>query len=265
MNFSVFVVLAAALTSAPAAASDVRIHSISDISHEFTFYMDGRFWSQYIGKTNGEDARNWGTLYKLDLKNINLLVLFSGPGPVPYTAKDIAHVRSFVQDGGTALVMSDAPGGKQRFPFPIQTLANAFGAAFLPVPAQKPLRAAPFLNAARVQYRDGGILQLTRGWNILVTDRGGRPLMAQRQQGKGNVLVASRGLFGHEPDGSDPVNAEWIAPLLKELVRNRPVWILLHPLRGSLPTCRTIWATWLWSTTKAPRALRMASLKSSAK
>jgi hypothetical protein len=47
--------------------------------------------------------------------------------------------------------------------------------------------------------------------------------MARRPHGKGSVLVASRGLFGHRPDAKDPVNAQWIKPLLRDLVRNKPV------------------------------------------
>jgi hypothetical protein len=87
MGLSICLAIAVVLPS----SSDVRIHSMTDISHEFTFYMDGRFWKQYIG-----DAR-------------------------------------------------------------------------------------------------------------------------------GSVLVASRGLFGHRPDASDPIDATWIKPLLVDLVRSRPV------------------------------------------
>jgi hypothetical protein len=200
-----------------------RIHSVSDISHEFTFYMDGRFWSQYIGEADGADARNWGTLWKLDLDNVNLLVLSSGPGPVPYAPESIAHVRRFVEAGGAAVIMADHPRGEPRYPFHIQALANAFGAAFLPDPAEKPLKAAVSLRAETVEYYGGGILHLQGEWMPLVTDHRGRPVMARRPHGKGFVLVASRGLFGHQPDAKDPVNKEWIKPLLKDLVRNKPV------------------------------------------
>lgn len=75
----IFVAVALAVLAAPQPGP--RIHSISDISHEFTFYMDGRFFTQYVGEGGGADARNWGTLWKLDLDNANLLVLSSGPGP----------------------------------------------------------------------------------------------------------------------------------------------------------------------------------------
>ena len=103
----IFVGMALAVLLAPEAGP--RIHSVSDISHEFTFYMDGRFWTQYVGEAGGADARNWGTLSKLDLDNVNLLVLSSGPGPVPYAPESIAHVRRFVEAGGAAVIMAMEP------------------------------------------------------------------------------------------------------------------------------------------------------------
>ena len=203
--------------------SDARIHSVSDVSHEFSFYMDGRFAKQYLGETNGVDARNWGTLHKLDLTNVNLLVLSSGSGPVPYAAETITHVRHFVEAGGAAIIMVDRPHGEAAYPFQIQSLATEFGVAFLQDRAEKPLTPAPSLAAKGVEYYGGGILQIPADWTPLVTDREGRPIMARSQVGKGFVLVASRGLFGHKPDASDPINDEWIKPLLVDLVRNRPV------------------------------------------
>ena len=68
---------------AAATAPAARIHSVTDIAHEFTFYFDGRFAQNYIGES-GADARNWATLHKADLSNANLLILQSGAPPCPY-------------------------------------------------------------------------------------------------------------------------------------------------------------------------------------
>jgi len=217
----IFVGVALAVLLAPEPGP--RVHSVSDISHEFTFYMDGRFWTQYVGEAGGADARNWGTLWKLDFDSVNLLVLSSGPGPVPYAPESIAHVRRFVEAGGAAVIMADHPRGEPPYPFHVQSLARAFGAAFMPEPAEKPLTAAASLRAKTVEYYDGGVLQLQGKWTLLVTDARGRPVMARRALGKGFVLAASRGLFGHRPDAKDPINAQWIKPLLRDLVRNKPV------------------------------------------
>lgn len=217
MGLSVCLTMAI-LLSAPA---ETRIHSMCDVSHEFTFYMDGRFAKQYIGE--GVDARNWGTLHKLDLANVNLLVLSSGPGPVPYAAESIAHVRRFVEAGGAVVILGDRPRGESAYAFHIQTLAAAFRASFLEERGEKPLKPAAALKAEEVEYYGGGVLQVPAGWTVLIADARGRPVMARGEIGKGFVLIASRGLFGHRPDASDPINAEWIKPLLVNLVQNRPV------------------------------------------
>lgn len=200
-----------------------RIHSVSDISHEFTFYMDGRFFQQYIGAEHGADARNWGTLYKLDLTNVNLLVLSSSAGPVAYHPKSIRKVQDFVRSGGGALIMSDATGTKTDAELPIQTLARAFGAKFSRTPAQLPARSTAALSADSIECRPGGTLELQGKWTVLVEDSAGRPMMALRQEQRGQVLVSVRGLFGHRPDASDPINAPWIRPLLRRIVAGKTV------------------------------------------
>jgi hypothetical protein len=204
-------------------AAPSRIHSVSDISHEFTFYMDGRFFQQYVGDRNGADARNWGTLRKLDLTNTNLLALASGSGPVRYDPRSIAHARRFAEAGGVVLVMSDALGLRADSQLPIQEVARAFGASFVPDEAVAPYKALASLGAGAVEARRSGSLKLGPEWDVLVSDSRGAPMMAQRSVGKGFALIAVRGLFGQRPDASDPINAAWITPLLQRLVANRPV------------------------------------------
>jgi len=91
------------------AAQPNRIHSICDISTDFTFYMDGRFYKQYIAP-DGADARNWGTLWKLDLTDANLLVLSSGESLIDYDPRSILHVKKFVTSGGAVLILASNAG-----------------------------------------------------------------------------------------------------------------------------------------------------------
>src|SRR5512133_964144 len=100
-----------------------RIHSVEDISHDFTFYMDGRFYGQYIAP-NGADARNWGTLWKLNLSDTNLLVLSSGDSPIRYDWRAIEHIKKYVRDGGALLITADNVGYKPGQPFHIQNVAK---------------------------------------------------------------------------------------------------------------------------------------------
>lgn len=218
-----------------AAASPPTVHSVCDLSQEFTFYLDGRFHRQYLAE-HGRDARNWGTLSKLDLSNANLLVLTGGDPRVPYAPASVEHVERFVrQDGGTLLLMAD---GGDPMP-PGQAVAERFGAAFSAVRAVPPLRATEAMPggvATPIEFRGGGVLELPaaakqRGrssgmasdWRVLVVDSEGRPVLATRRLGGGHAIVGSRGLFGQNPDASDPINASWVTPLLVDLASERRI------------------------------------------
>ena len=52
-----------------AVRGECRVHGIADLSHEFSFYADGRFRSQYL--PDQVVLSNWGNLYDLDTENIN--------------------------------------------------------------------------------------------------------------------------------------------------------------------------------------------------
>ncbi len=219
-----------------------RIHSVCDISTDFTFYMDGRFFSQYISP-DGADERNWGTLWKLDLTDTNLLVLSSGDSPVQYANKSISHVKRFVSSGGALLIAASNAGFRADQPFHIQQVAKAFGGEFVPESAQLPLKAEPSLNATKIDFYGGGTLKLGKGWSTLISDAAGKPVLAQKAVGKGKVILAIRGLFGHNPDASDPINAQWVKPLLQNAVSGKPVdpsrppksqWAELEKQVGSL-------------------------------
>lgn len=193
-----------------------RVHSISDISQEFSFYMDGRFHTQYL-KDVGRDARNWGSLHRLDLSNTNLLVLVAGDPHVPYSAESIAHVERYVREGGTLLLMAD--GGET--PPPGAALAEKLGAKLSKQGAKKPLSAVGADWA--IEYRNGRVLELGAEWTVLVQDAEQRPVLAKRKLERGWALLGSRGLFGHQPDAKDPINAAWVTPLLVEHATSKPI------------------------------------------
>lgn len=192
------------------------VHSVCDLSQSFTFYMDGRFFGQYLAGA-GKDVRNWGSLHLLDLSNANLLVLTEGDAHVPYTKESIRHVEHFASSGGTVLMMAD---GADPMP-PGALLAARFGAQLTLQAARLPLTGPD--PDVEVFYRGGNVLKVEPEWIPLVTDADGRTLLAKRRWVLGWILVGSRGLFGQEPDASDPVNASWIRPLLLECVKAKPV------------------------------------------
>ena len=210
-----------------AASSPPTIHSVSDISHEFTFYMDGRFHRQYL-EDHGRDARNWGTLSKCDLSNVNLLLLVGGNPRVPYSDGSVAHVVEFVRGGGTLLLMAD---GAETMP-PGQRMAEAFDGRLTAEPARKPLRGIGEIADRSIEFRRGTVLELGDEWTPLVVDRDDRPVLGSRRFGSGHVVLGSRGLFGRKPDASDPVNAEWITPMLVARAEGKEI----DPTRSHRPT-----------------------------
>lgn len=203
-------ILALLLALAPQESGGARrVNSVCDLSQEFTFYMDGRFHAQYL-KDVGRDARNWGSLARLELANVNLLVLTGGDAHVPYSDESVARVEQYVKDGGTLLLMAD--GGE--FVPPGARLAERFGAKLTAVSAKKPL--APSDASWKVEFRAGRVLDVGEPWRVLVRDAESRPVLATRDFGRGSVILGSRGLFGHQPDAKDPINAAWVTPLLVE-------------------------------------------------
>ncbi|HJM39377.1 MAG TPA: hypothetical protein QGG59_04610 [Planctomycetota bacterium] len=194
--------LSALLLAVPQAQH--MVHSVSDISQEFSFYMDGRFARQYLDGY-GRDVRNWGSLSKLDLSNANLLLLTEGDSRIPYSDGAIDNVNCFLQEGGTVLMMLKPVVQKgKEFSFnksPGSVLAKKYGA-----------RMADVLH-----------LDQQHVWTIKHDDKLDNPLLAWRKVGEGNFLVGSRKLFGHRPDASDPINAEWITPLLLKLTKDKKV------------------------------------------
>lgn len=212
-------VAAFAASSSVTAPAEAKIHSLCDISHEFTFYLDGRFHRQYIGE-NGNDARNWGTLSKADLSNVNLLVLPGGDPHVPYSDASIQHVLAYVRDGGSVVILADRQGGSAP---PIQALTERVGVEFQPIAAKLPAQFSQRSREMPIQFGGGNTLKISDEWTSVVSDAEGKTLMARRTLGKGNVLVGIRNLFGSRPDASDPINADWIKPLLVHLASSKKI------------------------------------------
>ena len=218
----------AVLTSIPAPPT---VHSVTDISQEFTFHMDGRFHRQYLAD-HGRDVRNWGTLHKADLSNANLLLLVAGNPRVPYADASVDHVVDFVRDGGTLLLMGD---GADPMP-PGEAIAESFGARFTTDRAIKPLEGKGELEGVDVTFRGGTRLRASADWTPLMVDRDGGMVLAARRFGDGHVVMGSRGLFGRKPDASDPINADWVTPMLVSRADDKPIDASrrMRPIRAEL-------------------------------
>ncbi len=230
--------------SIPAAEAG-PVHSVTDISHEFSFYFDGRFGKNYLSAKGNVDVRNWATLHEFDLGNINLLVLQSGASPCAYVPKDIEAVRRFLEEGGGAVVLGDYTRFRKEKAYHLNELARAFGAEFTEARAKGPLSGAAELAGKPIKYYGGKVIRLTAAagapgrsrspraaraarkgketWEVLIRDAAGQVVAARRKVGKGKLLVCSRGLSGRQPNAKDPINAEWWVPLLRDLAGGKRV------------------------------------------
>jgi len=201
--------LAPMLLAATAVIAPPSVHSVSDISQQFSFYMDGRFHRQYL-QDDAKDVRNWGSLSKLDLSNANLLVLTGGDARIPYDEGARRTIHRFLESGGTVLMMADGAAS----PCPGAAVVERYGATLLDEPPKPPLSGTRRLDGEEIEFRRGRVMRLDDSWAPLVVDAEQRPVLAHRTVGAGHLLLGSRGLFGHRPDASDPINASWVRPLL---------------------------------------------------
>ena len=212
LHGSLLALILASLGSAPA------VHSVSDISQQFTFYMDGRFHRQYL-EGRAKDVRNWGSLSELALSNVNLLLLTGGDARIPYDEGARKNIDAFLQSGGTVLVMADGTG---RMP-PVSDVLAPYGAVLKTAAAHKPLVGQGELFELPISFRRGGTLELDQAWKPLIMDSKGQPVLAERPVGQGTLVLGSRGLFGQKPDASDPINDAWIGSMLVKRASRKPV------------------------------------------
>ena len=227
--------------STPAAEAG-PVHSVTDISHEFTFYFDGRFARNYLSAKGNVDVRNWATLHEFDLGNINLLVLQSGASPCAYLPKDIEAVRGFLAGGGGVVVLGDYTRFREEKTYHLNELARAFGVEFTEARAKAPLSGAGGLAGKPIKTYGGKIIRLSaataapgrsrsartarageEAWEVLVRDAAGQVVAARRKVGGGKLLVCSRALSGRQPNAKDPINAVWWVPVLRDLAGGKRV------------------------------------------
>ena len=146
--------VAVSVRPAPRPLDPPTVHAVADISQEFTFYMDGRFHRQYL-KDVGAGTQNWGTLSKLDLDNVNLLLLVAGNPRIPYSEASIEHVRNVSsRTGGTVLLMGN---GADPMP-PGQAVAAVFDARFTTMRARKPINGVGELDGEEIVFNGGTAL-----------------------------------------------------------------------------------------------------------
>ena len=192
------------------------IHAISDMSHAFSFYADGRFGQQYL--KDFKCYSNAGNLADLDLSNVNLLVFLDCEEKCPYTEKDFAVINNFVNDGGGVVVLGNHDRVAQN------KLAQNFGASFEANIIGDLI--AKGIDAGKVETQGNATWISFTGskqWNSYVETVDGKSVLAMSKCGKGNVVIASRSLAGSNPDASDSINSKIWIPVLKAAAAGKVV------------------------------------------
>lgn len=195
----------------------VKVHAVTDIAHEFSFYGDHRFHSQYL--PDGTGVTNWCSLFNFDFSNANLLILLSCDDRIAYLPQDIEAIKSFLKSGGGVVLLGSDNNKSQN------ALAQVFGAEFVEK-AEMPLKfVAKNIQVADVEGTGASCLKLTkpRKWEVMVKDAAGKPVLAKIGYGKGTILVGARALAGSNPNASDSINAGMWKPLLKEIAAGKQV------------------------------------------
>ena len=192
-----------------------RIHAVTDLSHAFSFYADGRFGTQYLkGQTC---VANWRNLYDFDLSKANLLILLGCDDRSPYSDKDFKVIETFAQQGGAVLILGNSAGKSQN------KLAGRFGATFTKNTANKLLST---FQTTPIQSQGGATilsLQKQSQWTPLVTTSEKETVMACRKFGKGTVIIGSRSLAGSNPNASDSINTTLWKNVLQKAVEGKKV------------------------------------------
>lgn len=194
-----------------------KIHAVSDLAHEFSFYADGRFHTQYL--EGHQMVTNWGTLKKFDASAANLFIFLGCDPNLSYTKDDLAYIDKFLGTGGAVLIMG-TQGSKGQ-----NALAQYYGATFAGN-AAPPLKATEKLGSTpEIEGNPGSYLELKNPaeWTVLIQDANGQPVMAQRKKGKGVVLVGSRTLAGQQPDAKDNINSSWLPGVLEKAVAGKKI------------------------------------------
>ncbi len=215
--FRSILMLALVLTfSRSGVSEDVpRVHAVSDLGHQFTFYADGRFHRQYL--PGQPVAMSWGSLFNYDFSNANLLVLLGCDPHLKYVQQDLEAITDFLRQGGGVILLGSARDEAQNL------LAAEFDCSF-GTTAEKPLKAAHDLIDGEIEGGGDTLkMQERKLWRVLAVDARERPVLATRRIGKGTLLVGARGLAGRNPNASDNINASWWQPLLVEVASRKTV------------------------------------------
>ncbi len=219
LSLSIFPSLAGSTATAAettdAAKKPPRIHAVSHLGHQFSFYADGRFHQQYL--PGQPAATNWGEIYNYDFSNANMLILLGCEPQLRYLPRDLTAIKALLQDGGGVVLFGHDGENPQN------KLVAMFGCRFKG-DAKKPFKAVSDEITGTIEGHGQWMeFEQSQTWEVLIADADNKPILARRKAGKGTLLVSARGLAGSQPDAKDNINAAWWIPLLEKAVQGKSV------------------------------------------
>lgn len=196
--------------------STTVIHAVTDLSHQFTFYADNRFYQQYMPE--GKGVTNWVDLSDFDLSNTNLLILLGCDDRISYSKEDVETITGFLNEGGGVMIFGNDKTKSQN-----ELLSN-YGSRFV-APAAYPLVAGRSFNLDSIEGNGVSVIDLEKPslWNMLIKDSKGKPVLVKRNVGKGTLLVSSRELAGSHPSARDSINKTLWKTILPRLAEGKKV------------------------------------------
>ena len=114
----------------------------------------------YIHPLGGADARNWATLHKCNLSNVNLLVLQSEASPCSYLTQDVQAVQNFLEGGGDVVVLGEHALFRNEKTYRLNQLFAVFGAKFVGQPTSQPLKPSSELRIEDLETYEGKTIEL---------------------------------------------------------------------------------------------------------
>ena len=195
--------LCLSLLSADAARAQNAPRVLVDLSHEFTFRYDifglDKYWS---GATAIEKTSSFASLTPGILAVHDVLVVSQVSANVAFSPEVLTLIDAWVSAGGGLWIAGDRfdfAGGNPGKPYPLEALANRFGASFSTTARVGNYVVQPHaLTSGVVDLRvDEGnavnVLALTgAGWQPLITDAAAHPVIAVRSFGLGRVMVSAQ-------------------------------------------------------------------------
>ncbi len=220
-------------TPGQAANTNDRPNVLIDLSHEFTFRYDAFLPVGYLLPEGYEVTHSLATLTATRLDKVDILVIEQATTAVPFTTEQIVAIQSFVQNGGSLLLVgkkwawSPSPFFPSVTRYPLNNLVAIFGITFRDGYGTTPFQVQSHEITQGVTTFDNegavpGLLNVDAASTVIVADGAGQPVFAVKEFGAGRVVVSAEDIFVSSPFTGQPlINVRFTQQLFYWLSRGK--------------------------------------------